>query len=83
MRDDDATLDFAETAAPIMEVIALKAKQILTMAGTAVIVGAASTAGAALWTKVLEGKVREAKERITRPKNDKIIDFKKAKRMSR
>ncbi len=66
-----------------MEVIALKAKQILSMAGTAIIVGAASTAGAALWTNVLEGKVRAAKERITRPKNNKIIDFDKAKRMSR
>lgn len=62
----------------------MKAKQILSMVGTAVIVGAASTAGAALWTNVLEDKVRAAKERITRPKNEKIIDFKKAqKRMSR
>ena len=62
----------------------MKAKQILSMVGTAVIVGAASTAGAALWTNVLEDKVRAAKERITRPKDEKIIDFKKAqKRMSR
>lgn len=62
----------------------MKAKQILSMVGTAVIVGAASTAGAALWTNVLEDKVRAAKEKITRPKNEKIIDFKKAqKRMSR
>lgn len=61
----------------------MKAKQILSMVGTAVIVGAASTAGAALWTNVLEDKVRAAKEKITRPKNSNIIDFKKAKRMSR
>lgn len=62
----------------------MKAKQILSMVGTAVIVGAASTAGAALWTNVLEDKVRAAKEKITRPKSEKIIDFKKAqKRMSR
>ena len=62
----------------------MRAKQILSMVGTAVIVGAASTAGAALWTNVLEDKVRAAKEKITRPKNEKIIDFKKAqKRMGR
>ena len=54
----------------------MKAKQILSTIGTVVIVGAASTAGAALWTNVLESKVRVARERITRSKNSNNIDFK-------
>lgn len=65
-----------------MEVIFVKTKEILTTIGTLVVVGAASTAGAALWTNVLDGKFRLAKAKLTQPKSDKIIvvDFKKAKR---
>lgn len=58
----------------------MKAKQIISTIGTLVIVGAASTAGAALWTNVLEDKFIEARERITRPKNSNVIDFRDAKR---
>lgn len=53
---------------------------IVKMIGTYVLVGAASAAGAALWTKVLEGKVCEFTRRRNHPKSDKVIDFKKAKR---
>ena len=58
----------------------MKAKQIIEKIGTLVIVGAASTAGAALWTNVLENKFNVARERITRPKNSNVIDFRDAKR---
>lgn len=62
----------------------MKAKEILSTIGIYVIVGAASTAGAALWTNVLEDKFRDAKERIIRPKANNVIDFRRAKkRMSR
>ena len=58
----------------------MKAKEILGMVGVYVLVGAASTAGAALWTNVLQDKFVEAKDRITKPKNN-VIDFRKAKKM--
>ena len=62
----------------------MKAKRIIRKAGTFLLVGAASTAGAALWTNVLEDRFNVARERITRPKNSNVIDFKDAKRrMSR
>lgn len=50
--------------------------------GTLVIVGAASTAGAALWTNVLEDKLKLVKAKKTHFKSDKVIvvDFKKARR---
>lgn len=65
-----------------MEVIFVKTKEILTTIGTLVAVGAASTAGAALWTNVLDRKFRLARAKLTQSKSDKIIvvDFKKAKR---
>lgn len=65
-----------------MEVIFVKTKEILTTIGTLVVVGAASTAGAALWTNVLDRKFRLARAKLTQSKSDKIIvvDFKKAKR---
>lgn len=60
----------------------MKTKEILNTVGTLVIVGAVSTAGAALWTNVLEDKIRLAKAKRTHPNSDKVIvvDFKKARR---
>ena len=58
----------------------METKKILSAIGTLVIVGAASTAGAALWTNVLNDKIKMAKAK--RAHSDKVIvvDFKKAKR---
>lgn len=47
-----------------MEVIDVNPKNIIKLVGTYVIVGAASTAGAALWTKVLQGKCSEVAQRV-------------------
>ena len=60
----------------------MKTRKILSAIGTFVIVGAVSTAGAALWTNVLDGKFQMVKTKLTHPKSDKIIfvDFKRAKR---
>lgn len=60
----------------------MRTRKILSAVGTFVIVGAASTAGAALWTNVLDGKFQMAKVKLTHPKSDKIIfvDFRKAGR---
>ncbi len=55
----------------------MKTSKILLTVGTYVMVGAASAAGAALWTNVLEDKVRQVKDRVTRPKSDKVIDITK------
>jgi len=65
-----------------MEVVLLKTKKILSTIGTFVIVGAVSTAGAALWTNVLAERVQLAQTKWTHRKSDKVIfvDFKKAKR---
>ena len=73
---------FAVPAESFMEVTVVKTRKILSAIGTFVIVGAVSTAGAALWTNVLDGKFQMVKVRLTHPKSDKIIfvDFKKAKR---
>lgn len=51
----------------------MKTKEILQTVGTMVLVGAASTAGAALWTTVLERKFLLARAKLTQPKSDKII----------
>lgn len=57
-------------------------RKILSAIGTFAVVGAVSTAGAALWTKVLNRKFQMVQLKLTPPKSDKIIfvDFKKAKR---
>ena len=58
-------------------------KNIIKLVGTYVIVGAASTAGAALWTKVLQGKCSEVAQRVKAKKSNedgKVIDFKQAKK---
>lgn len=62
----------------------MKTEKVLGTIVTMIAVGAASTAGAALWTKVLEKRFRTAKERIMLPDDSNVIDFRKAKkRMSR
>jgi hypothetical protein len=75
-------LFFAILAESFMEVTVVKTRKILSTIGTFAIVGAVSTAGAALWTNVLDRKFQMVKVRLTHPKSDKIIfvDFKKAKR---
>lgn len=73
---------FAISTVPFMEVIVLNTRKILSTIGTFAIVGAVSTAGAALWTNVLDRKFQMVKIKLAHPKSDKIIfvDFKKAKR---
>lgn len=64
----------------------MKTKKILNTIGTLVVVGAASTAGAALWTNVLEKKVQLARAKRSQLHSNKVIvvDFKKGRRdMSR
>ena len=73
---------FAVPAESFMEVMVMKTRKILSAVGTFVIVGAVSTAGAALWTNLLDRKFQMVKVRLTHPKSDKIIfvDFRKAGR---
>lgn len=80
MRDDDDPVAFAKSATPIMEVTNVKTEKIIGMIGTYVAIGAASAAGTALWNKVLEEKVADFTDKMKRPKNEKLINFKKAKR---
>ncbi len=60
----------------------METKKIINMIGTLVIVGAASTAGAALWTNILDDKLKLVKAKKTHSNLDKVIvvDFKKAGR---
>lgn len=79
-------MDDAGKTVTFMEVKFVEAKKIISTIGTFVIVGAVSTAGAALWTNVLQDKIRLVKAKKTHSNSDKVIviDFKKAKReMSR
>ena len=55
---------FAKSAVAFMEVILVETKKILSTIGTFVIVGAVSTAGAALWTNVLDDKLIAIQEII-------------------
>ena len=82
LKSSPSLLFFASPAESFMEVMVLNTRKILSTIGTFAIVGAVSTAGAALWTNVLDGKFQMVKVRLTHPKSDKIIfvDFKKAKR---
>lgn len=72
----------AKTSDTFMEVIFLKTNKILSTIGTLVAVGAVSMAGAALWTNVLDDKIRLAKVKRAQSNSDKVIviDFKKARR---
>ena len=60
----------------------METKKILSTIGTLVIVGAVSTAGAALWTNVLDDKLKLVKAKKTHSDSDKVIvvDFKNARR---
>lgn len=60
----------------------METKKIISTIGTLVIVGAVSTAGAALWTNVLQDKTRLVKAKKTHSDSDKVIvvDFKNARR---
>ncbi len=60
----------------------MEIRKIVNTIGTLVIVGAASIAGAALWTNVLDDKLKLVKAKKTHSDSDKIIivDFKKARR---
>ena len=73
---------YAKSTVAFMEVILVETKKILSTIGTFVIVGAVSTAGAALWTNVLDDKLKLVKAKKTQSKSDKIngVDFKKARR---
>lgn len=79
---DNGSFRFADFTASFMEVMVMRARKILSAVGTFVIVGAVSTAGAALWTNVLDRKFQMVKVKLTHPKSDKIIfvDFRKAGR---
>ena len=64
----------------------MEAKKIISTIETFVIVGAVSTAGAALWTNVLRDRFELVKAKRLHSESGKVIivDFKKAKReMSR
>lgn len=60
----------------------METKKILSTIRTLVIVGAVSTAGAALWTNVLDEKIKMVKVKKTHSESDKVIvvDFKNVKR---
>lgn len=60
----------------------METKKIISTIGTLIIVGAVSTAGAALWTNVLDDKLKLIQAKKVHSKSDKVIvvDFKKARR---
>ena len=61
----------------------MEAKKLISAIGTLVIVGAVSMAGAALWTNVLDDKIKLIQTKKVHSKSDKVIvvDFKKARRV--
>lgn len=63
----------------------METKKVISAIGTLVIVGAASTAGAALWTNVLDGKLKLVKAKKAHSDSDKVIvvDFRNASRKGR
>lgn len=65
-----------------MEVMIVETKKILNAIGTLAIVGVVSTAGAALWTNVLDDKIKMVKMKKAHSDSDKVIvvDFKNARR---
>lgn len=73
---------FAKSAVAFMEVTFVETKKIISTIGTLIIVGAVSTAGAALWTNVLDDKLKLIQAKKVHSKSDKVIvvDFKKARR---
>lgn len=81
LKSSPSLLFFASPAESFMEVMVMNTRKILSTIGTFAIVGAVSTASAALWTNVLDRKIQMVKVKLTHPKSDKIIfvDFKKSK----
>lgn len=77
-------MDNAKTSTSFMEVMFVEAKKLMNAIGTLVIVGAVSAAGAALWTNILDDKLKLAKAKKIHSESGKIIivDFKKAGRGS-
>lgn len=75
-------LIFAKSTMTFMEVKFVETKKIISTIGTLVIVGAVSTAGAALWTNVLHDRFELVKAKNTHFDSDKVIvvDFKNARR---
>lgn len=63
-----------------MEVIFVETKKILSTIGTLVIVGVASTAGAALWTNVLDNRIKLGKAKRAHSNKIIVVDFRKAQR---
>lgn len=63
----------------------METRKILSTIGTFVAVGAASMAGSALWTNILEDRIKMARVKKTHSNSDKVIviDFKKARRECR
>ena len=60
----------------------METNKLISTIGTLVIVGVVSTAGAALWTHVLDDKLKLVQAKKVHSKSDKVIvvDFKKAMR---
>ena len=60
----------------------METKKLISAIGTLVIVGAVSAGGAALWTNVLDDKLKLVKAKKTHSDSDKVIivDFKNARR---
>lgn len=60
----------------------METKKIIGAIGTLVSVGAASIAGAALWTNVLHDKIKLVKAKKAHSDSDKVIviDFRKKRR---
>ncbi len=60
----------------------METRKIFSTIGTFVIVGAASMAGAALWTNVLDGKIKLVKAQRASSGSNKVIvvDFRKGTR---
>lgn len=60
----------------------METKKLISIIGTLVIIGAVSIAGAALWTNVLDDKIKMVKAKKTHSESDKVIvvDFRKARR---
>ena len=60
----------------------METKKIMSTIGTFIIVAAVSTTGAALWTNVLDDKIKLVKAKKKHSKSNKVIvvDFKKARR---
>lgn len=57
----------------------METKKIISKIGTLVVVGATSTAGAALWTNVLCKKIQLAEAKRTHSDKVIVVDFRKGR----